>query len=90
MILALEELENCAGLQNTENTFERKELTRVLNRFLTALPETERNVFLCRYWYLDSIQNISEYSGFTQSKVASMLHRTRGKLRKLLTEEGYL
>ena len=90
MILCLEELENCAGLQNTENTFEQKELTRVLNQFLTSLPETERNVFLCRYWYMDSIQAISEYSGFTQSKVTSMLHRTRGKLRKRLSEEGYL
>lgn len=52
-----------------------------------SLPETERNVFLCRYWYLDSIQTISEVTGFTQSKVTSMLHRTRGKLRKKLSEE---
>ena len=90
IILALEELENCVDVHNTENTFERKELTRVLNQFLSSLPETERNVFLCRYWYMDSIQAISEYSGFTQSKVTSMLHRTRGKLRTRLSEEGYL
>lgn len=90
LVLALEELENCVGLQDTESTFERKELTRVLDRFLLSLPETERNIFLCRYWYLDSIRAISEYSGFTQSKVTSMLHRTRGKLRKVLSEEGWL
>ena len=90
IILALDELENCVDVHNTENTFERKELTRVLDQFLSSLPETERNVFLCRYWYMDPIQAISEYSGFTQSKVASMLHRTRGKLRKRLSEEGYL
>ncbi len=88
--LALEELENCVDVDNTENTFEQEELTRVLNQFLSSLPETERNVFLCRYWYMDSIQAISKQSGFTQSKVASMLHRTRGKLRKRLCEEGYL
>ena len=88
--LALEELETCVDVHNTENTFERKELTRVLNQFLSALPEPERNVFVCRYWYLDSIQAISEYSGFTRSKVTSMLHRTRGKLRSLLEKEGYL
>lgn len=90
IILALEELENCVDTHDTEHDFERKELTRILNRFLAGLPETERNVFLCRYWYLDSIQTISECAGFTQSKVTSMLHRTRGKLRKLLETEGYL
>lgn len=90
IILALEELENCVDVHNTENAFEQKELTRVLNQFLSSLGETERNVFLCRYWYMDPIQTISEYSGFTQSKVTSMLYRTRGKLRKRLSEEGYL
>lgn len=90
IILALEELEACADVHNTESTVEQKELTRVLNQFLASLPETQRNIFLCRYWYLDSIPVISEYSGFTQSKVTSMLHRTRGKLRKLLHEEGWL
>lgn len=90
IILALEELENCVDVHSTESEFEQKELTRVLNQFLLSLPETDRNIFLCRYWYLDSIQTISEYSGFTQSKVTSMLYRMRGKLRKSLSEEGYL
>ena len=65
-------------------------MTQILNAFLSSLPETERNVFLCRYWYLDSIQTISEISGFSQSKVTSMLHRLRGKLRRKLSEEGYV
>ena len=87
IILALEELEDCVVAHGIETEFSKKELTRVLNQFLLSLPETERNVFLCRYWYLDSIQTISEVTGFTQSKVTSMLHRTRGKLRKKLSEE---
>lgn len=90
MPLALEELEDCAGGGDAESALAEKELTRLLNAFLAGLPETERNVFLCRYWYLDSIQTISQRAGFTQSKVTSMLHRTRGKLRKKLGEEGYL
>ncbi|MEF2838810.1 MAG: sigma-70 family RNA polymerase sigma factor [Oscillospiraceae bacterium] len=90
IVLALEELENCVVSNSTENSYEQKELTWVLNQFLSSLSETERNVFLCRYWYLDSIKAISEYSGFTQSKITSMLHRTREKLRKRLIEEGYL
>ena len=90
IILALDELEECVDTHNVETELVKKELTRVLNAFLSSLPETERNVFLCRYWYLDSIQTISEVSGFSQSKVTSMLHRLRGKLRKKLSEEGYV
>lgn len=90
MMLALEELQDCAGGEDVETALAEKELTRLLNAFLATLPEVERNVFLCRYWYLDSIQTISERAGFTQSKVTSMLHRTRNKLRKRLQEEGYL
>ena len=65
-------------------------LSEAINGFLGALDEEKRNLFLRRYWYLDSIQTISEVSGFSQSKVASMLHRLRGKLRKKFSEEGYL
>ena len=90
IFLALEELDDCVDSSSTETEYEKKELSRVLNQFLSSLPETERNVFLCRYWYLDSIQTISEVSGFSQSKVTSMLHRLRGKLRKKLSEEGYV
>ena len=90
IILALEELEDCVDSSSAETEYEKKELSRVLNQFLSSLPETERNVFLCRYWYLDSIQTISEVSGFSQSKVTSMLQRLRGKLRKKLSEEGYV
>lgn len=90
IILALDELEECMDTHNVETELTKKELARILNEFLSALPNTERNVFLCRYWYLDSIQTISEVSGFSQSKVTSMLHRLRGKLRKKLSEEGCL
>ena len=89
MILALDELGECVGTRSLEAEISRRELPRSLNDFLAALPETERNVFLSRYWYLDSIEAITKITGFSQSKVASMLHRTREKLRKRLSEEGY-
>ena len=90
MILALEELGECVAPDTLEAELSQRELTRVLNHFLSGLPETERNVFLCRYWYMDSVEAIGKITGFSQSKVASMLHRTRGKLRKVLREEGYV
>ena len=77
------------GCPGKEAEITSRELTRVLNGFLASLSETERNVFLCRYWYMDTIVTIAKITGFSQSKVTSMLHRTRGKLRKKLAEEGY-
>ena len=90
IILALDELGECVAADSMEAEISQRELTRVLNSFLSGLPETERNVFLCRYWYMDSIEAIGKMTGFSQSKVTSMLHRTRGKLRKVLAEEGYV
>ena len=89
MILALEELGECLDTRGMEAEITSRELTRVLNGFLASLSETERNVFLCRYWYMDTIETIAKITGFSQSKVTSMLHRSRGKLRKKLAEEGY-
>ena len=68
---------------------QRKELTIAINRFLDSLPRTERNVFLCRYWYADPVQDIADTFGFSAAKVNSMLYRTRQKLRRALAKEGY-
>ena len=88
--LALEELEECvSGSGSVEDEVQRKELEQLLDRFLDALPVTERRVFLRRYWYLDSVQSIARQFGFSRRKTASMLHRTRAKRRTLLEKEGY-
>lgn len=61
-----------------------------INRFVGTLAPTERQVFLCRYWYLDSIDKISADLCFGKSKVKSMLRRTRARLRADLEKEGVL
>ena len=88
--LALEELNDCiSGMQDVEMEYERKEILNAYVKFLDALPATERRVFLCRYWYGESIETIANKFGFSQSKVKTMLHRTRAKLRMQLAKEGY-
>lgn len=66
------------------------ELERAIRSFVRDLPETQRRVFLCRYWYLDSLAEIRERFGFSESKIKSMLHRTREKLRHYLQKEELL
>lgn len=91
IILALEELDDCVdGKQDVEASSDAHELSLCLNRFLDSLSKTERDVFLRRYWFFDPIALIAESYGFTQSKVTSMLHRMRGKLRKQLEKEGFV
>ena len=87
--LVLEELRDCIpGGTDPQLELEWTELNALLNVFLRSLPEQERRVFLCRYWRMDSIKEISQHYGFTQSKVKSMLLRTREKLRRRLEKEG--
>ena len=89
MELALEELsEYVSDGKTPERQLEKQELTRIINDFLRKLPQTERQVFVCRYWYLDPIADIAKRFGFSQSKVKSMLARTRMKLRSALSKEG--
>ncbi len=87
--LALEEIEECVpGGYDPEIALNQRELEEALRRFVRALPETERQVFLARYWYLTPVSEIAEKFAFSQSKTASMLHRTRRKLQRMLQEEG--
>lgn len=89
--LALEELGDCISDANTpEKAYEKKELAVFFNRFLQSLSETERRVFLCRYWYLESTISIAKCCGFSDTKVRSMLHRIRKKLRTAMEKEGLL
>ena len=89
--LVLDELLDCvSGNDTTEDIIETMHFEKVLNDFLESLSEQSRNIFVCRYWYFDSISTISVHFGISESKVKSMLHRTRKKLRSKLLEEGVI
>lgn len=89
--LALEELDACIpGGEDLEDTVICRETLAALNRFLSTLPGEERNVFLRRYWCMDSVAEIAASFGFSESKVKSMLHRTRGKLRAELARGEFV
>ena len=88
--LALEELTEClSGSGDVERETDGDELTAAIERFLEALKPEERRVFVCRYWYLDPIEEISGRFGFTPSKVKAQLYRLRKRLQKQLEKEGF-
>ena len=87
--LVLAELEDCiSDGKSIEEETERKLLAEVIAAFVKSLPETEQKVFLCRYWYMDSVSAIATRFRFSESKVKSMLSRIREKLRTRLEKEG--
>lgn len=84
------ELENCIPApDDVQCRMEAQLLADIISNFLKTQPEVKRNVFLRRYWFMDSIEEIARRYQITQSKVKSMLFRTRNALREHLEKEGY-
>ena len=89
--LCLEELEDCvSGRESTEDKIIRKETIAAVNQFLSTLSEAERKVFLCRYWYLESVKDIADRFGFSPNRTSVLLRRVRQKLNAHLAKEGLL
>lgn len=87
--LALDELsEVLSDGSDAQHELEIKELNAAVRQFLSGLNETEREVFLSRYWFLVGVKEIAARFGFSPNKISTMLHRTRRKLQTYLKEEG--
>ena len=82
----LSELSECIPCQRDD--FAQLELTQILNSFLHSLPESRRNLFLRRYWYCESVEELGRRYRMSQSAVKSSLFRTRNKLKAYLEKEG--
>jgi len=84
------ELEQCLpSPDDVQCRLDDMEFAEVINSFLADLSEEKRNVFLRRYWYLDSVAEISKRFAISQSKVKVTLHRCRKSFREYLEKEGY-
>ena len=89
--LALEELSWCVpDGSRIDERIALSELSAAIDAFLREQPETQRKVFVCRYWYCESVEEIARRFGFSKGKVKSMLFRLREKLASRLSEEGLI
>lgn len=87
--LLLDELAECISAgDEIERLHDSAEITAALNSFLEALPQTERGVFMRRYWKMEPIADIAARYNMTVSKATTMLFRLRGKLKNHLLKEG--
>lgn len=84
------ELEQCIPApDDLECRISEMDLATIINSFLENLNHQKRIIFVRRYWYLDSIEDIAKRFSVTESKVKSILFRCRRQLKERLEKEGY-
>jgi RNA polymerase sigma-70 factor (ECF subfamily) len=85
LTLSFEELEACIPLPDEQSP----ELAALLDDFLGRLDTADRVLFMGRYWYACSVNDLARRMGMTPNAVSLRLYKTREKLRVYLTERGY-
>ncbi len=86
--LVLDELSECIPDNNKGTDIgESITLSEALNRFIWALPQRTRNIFVRRYFYMSTITEIAHDFSMKESNVTMLLLRTRKKLEQFLKKE---
>ncbi len=86
--ISLSEIEETLPDRGTAPGIEDEELGKLISAFLWSEKELDRNVFLRKYWFFDSISDIAERYSMNENSVKSMLFRSRNRLKNYLKKEG--
>lgn len=79
--ISLDELEETLSDGISPQAFENVDFKIVVNEFLEGLKPEARKVFLKRYFFLDTVPQIAADMGISESKVKSLLFRTRARFK---------
>ena len=85
MTLPLDELENCIPASMEDAS----ELADLLNGFLADLEESDRALFMGRYWFSYPVEELAAAVKLAPKTVYKRLNKTRERLRVYLAERGY-
>ena len=89
--MALDELEAVlSDCGSVEEKYEAKELAGAIEHFLDKMDRRGRFLFVRRYYFSDTIQELSNKVGMSENSVSVKLHRIRKKLKKYLEKEGFM
>lgn len=89
-VISLTELENTIGeVPEIEMITDYNALGELIDKFLRTEKLEAQLIFMRRYFFLDSITEIAKMYGYGESKVKSVLFRTRKRLEKFLIKEGF-
>lgn len=88
--VSLSELSDCvSGGNTTEEIINAKALADAIGVYLRLQSKETQAAFLGRYYFLDPVKEIARYLGMSESKVKSLLYRTRLGLKEYLEKEGF-
>ncbi len=88
--VSLSELGDCvSGGNTTEEIVNVKLLADAIGIYLRLQSEEARTAFIGRYYFLDPIKEVAAYCSMSESKVKSLLYRTRLGLKEYLEKEGF-
>lgn len=87
--IALHELEDCLpDRRSPDENLEAGETAALISAFLRRQSETDRALFVRRYFHLEPLDSLSRRFGMSMGQVKSKLHRMRGRLKLELEREG--
>ena len=84
------EMDECIPDQRNdmETLWEAREIGRVLNTFLKTLDDRNCAIFLARYYYSYSMEELSQQYSLSVRQVQYLLSKTRSALRDYFEREG--
>ena len=89
--VSLDELAECIpDGKSIEKTITDEQLGGAISVFLKSQPEKYRKVFVRRYWYSETVEDIAAFYDMNVKTVATYLFRVRKKLKAFLQKEGYI
>ena len=90
LIVSLDEIEGYLPYDvSLEEAVIIKDISRVLSEYLNTLSERDEFIFVCRYYYFDTISDIAKMMDLNSKTVSKALANAREGLRDRLMEEGY-
>lgn len=89
VVTCYEELEEVIGTDGSpEEELMAQELGQWISNFLRKEKSLPRIIFLKRYWYYESVADISRELDVSQAMVKTTLHRMREKMAKAMKAQG--
>lgn len=90
LLVSLEEL--CDVVSDTDSVIDEltyKHLKESLNSFLRSVSERDCDIFVSRYFYVESVEFIARKYSISAENAHKILSRTRIRLKEYLKREGY-
>lgn len=88
--LALDQIADCfPSSDSVEDAVDALEMARVMNHFLETLDRETRVLFVRRFWYADSIEDLADLFQTSRHNISVRLNRLRKALKKYLNNEGF-